>query len=190
MSIRAFTVDICIDSPHWDGNNVSYWEDVIGEAINATLFVVNPVLCQYSLVFSVLFTDDDRICKLNREFRGKNIATNILSWPALLFESFEEKRNFGTVWQRKMLDRIQNEIGQSGSSEGVFIGDIALSYSTIEREATHIGAEFSDYVAFLVMHGVLHLLGYTHDSDSDEQYMKSFEKRACKKMGLVVETLE
>ena len=95
---------------------------------------------------SVLLTEDVRMTGLNEEWRGKTGATNVLSF--------------------------------SGDLDGpgpALLGDVVLSFETVEREAAAGGINFSDHVAHLVVHGVLHLLGYDHETDADAERMESLE---------------
>jgi probable rRNA maturation factor len=93
----------------------------------------------------ILLTDDDSVQALNRDFRQKDYATNVLSFPS-----------------------PPNPEGQ--------IGDIALAYGVCAREAAEQGKPLSHHLQHLVAHGVLHLLGYDHESDDEAEAMEALER--------------
>lgn len=103
---------------------------------------------------SILLADDAKIRELNRRFRGKDQPTNVLSFPA------------------------------ETSANGVrFFGDIALALETLLREAETEGKRADGHLSHLVIHGVLHLLGYDHESERDAEKMESLETRLVKALG-------
>ncbi len=98
---------------------------------------------------SVTFCDNAYIRDLNREHRGRDSATDVLSFP--LYEAFE---------------------AQHVDEEPVSLGDIVISLERAEEQADEIGQPFYDEVAFLCIHSTLHLLGYDHErSEEDEEDM-------------------
>jgi probable rRNA maturation factor len=99
---------------------------------------------------SVVLTDDDRIRKLNRDWRGIDKPTNVLSFPAQLLPG--------------RLD-----------SAPALLGDIVIAYETTAREARAEGKPFAHHLAHLAVHGFLHLLGYDHDSDEEAEAMERLE---------------
>jgi probable rRNA maturation factor len=99
--------------------------------------------CELSIVLS----DDAFIQELNREYRNKNQATDVLSFP-------------------------MNE-GILRSPTGLLLGDIVISLDTAARQAEELGGTLLDEVTSLLIHGILHLMGYTHENDTNEKRMKS-----------------
>ena len=119
---------------------------------------------------SLLACDDARIGVLNAEFRGKPVATNVLSWPAEDLSPDQEgaapltpKPDFG------------GEIP---------LGDIAIAFDTCEREAVEAGKSMTDHVTHLIVHGTLHLLGYDHIRDADATLMEGLETRILGRLGI------
>ncbi len=100
---------------------------------------------------SVLFTDDVEMQSLNRTWRGKDTSTNVLSFPAA--------------------QSIALPKGQT-----VPLGDIVLAYETVAQEINQSGKPALHHVAHLLVHGVLHLLGYDHDNDDDAMRMENKER--------------
>lgn len=108
---------------------------------------------------SLLGCDDARIAELNQQFRGKAKPTNVLSWPAA--EDFPP--------------------AQVGPRE---LGDIAIAYDTCAREARAQGKQFADHVTHLLVHGVLHLLGYDHIEAGEAAEMEALEVEILGKLGI------
>ena len=105
---------------------------------------------------SVVLTDDTEQRELNREWRGKDKPTNVLSFPQI--------EPFGTV-------------------TGI-LGDIVLARETLEREAAELGKPFADHFTHLIVHGFLHLLGYDHEVDTEALRMEGLETRILAALGI------
>jgi probable rRNA maturation factor len=107
---------------------------------------------------SVLFTSDEEVRTLNAAWRGKDKATNVLSFPMA-------------------------EEGDLASAR--LLGDIALAYGVCAREAAEKQVAIETHAAHLVVHGTLHLLGYDHEtSDVDAEAMEETERRALASIGI------
>ncbi len=125
---------------------------------------VEQCLAHPRLEASILFTCDDAVHALNREWRGKDKPTNVLSFP--------------------MLER--DELLQlAPDGPPVLLGDIALAHETCAREAAEKGASLADHAAHLVIHGLLHLAGRDHEiSPRDAQEMEALEVKALALLGI------
>lgn len=147
-----------------DGWPSSYdWADLAYRAAEAAEQVA-PELANQRLTASVLFTIDEDIRTLNREWRTKDKPTNVLSFPMLL---------------RDELRRLAPEGGPE------MLGDLALAWETCLREAAAKGIETEDHTAHLLVHGFLHLAGYDHEiSDADAEAMEALEIKALAILGL------
>lgn len=117
---------------------------------------------------ALLACDDARIATLNAEFRGKATPTNVLSWPSEDRASLQE----GAVPPPPVSD---------GDPE---LGDLAIAYDTCLTEAADAGKPIGDHVTHLLVHGILHLLGYDHIRDKDATLMERTEVEILGKMGL------
>ena len=102
----------------------------------------------------VVLCDDAEIRELNRRWRGFDKATNVLSFPA----------------------------GSSGP--GAPLGDIAISYETVAREALADNKTMSAHLSHLAVHGYLHLVGFDHESDAEAEEMESLERRVLNGLGI------
>ena len=143
------------DDPDWEALCVRAHE---------TIAAVEPALAHDRLTTSVLFTSDEQVHDLNKEWRGKDKPTNVLSFP--------------------MLEREELlELGEDGPPE--MLGDIALAFGTCEREALEKGISLADHTTHLLIHGFLHLAGHDHvDSDEQAAAMEKLEIDALAKLGI------
>jgi probable rRNA maturation factor len=107
---------------------------------------------------SVLLTDDKAMAALNEKWRGKEGPTNVLSFPG--------------------------DDGPTAPGAPVFLGDIVLAFETLEREAAGDGKPFSDHLVHLVVHGVLHLRGYDHETDDEAAEMEALETELLAGLGI------
>ena len=119
----------------------------------------------------VMGCDDARIAALNADFRGKPQPTNVLSWPS------EER---GAEFVGEMPD--PPEPGSAEDPES--LGDIAIAWETCAAEAGAQGKPMQDHVTHLIVHGVLHLLGYDHIEDEDATLMEALEVRILASLGV------
>jgi len=82
------------------------------------------------------------------------------------------------------IDKPTNVLSFPSAAGGDFLGDIAIAYETCEREADAGGIAFRDHAAHLIVHGLLHLVGYDHDADEDANEMESLETRILAALGV------
>ncbi|RKF17274.1 rRNA maturation RNase YbeY [Roseovarius spongiae] len=117
---------------------------------------------------AVLGCDDARIAALNADFRDRPQPTNVLSWPAE--------------------DRGPRDPGAAPDApwpgDDPELGDIAIAYDTCAREAGAAGRPLAAHATHLVVHAVLHLLGYDHIRDADAALMQALEVRILCKLGI------
>ena len=119
----------------------------------------------------VMGCDDARIAGLNADFRGKPQATNVLSWP---------------TWDlaAEVAGAVPEAPQAGGADDPESLGDIALAWETCQREAEQAAKPFVDHVSHLIVHGVLHLLGYDHIRDADADLMEGGEVRILATLGI------
>lgn len=147
-------IDILVEAPVWE--RVPDLEPQIRKAVEAAL-TAESASTTASRTVSILLADDGGIQELNRQWRGKDKPTNVLSFPAL---------------------------PMPGGVSDPSLGDIALAYETCAREAEDEGKALSDHVMHLVVHGILHLLGYDHDTDHDAEVMEAREVAILATLGI------
>lgn len=115
---------------------------------------------------SLSFVDDEMIRELNEEYRGINRATDVLSFAMHEQKEQEEPE----IWYE---DEVPN-----------LLGDIVISLTTAQRQATEYGHSLERELGFLFVHGFLHLLGYDHENDEAEQTMFELQEKILLKAGL------
>jgi probable rRNA maturation factor len=139
---RRVVPDIAIESDLWRAEPQA--EGCVRDALDAAASRVPG-----DGEVSVLLSDDETVRVLNRQWRGLDKPTNVLSFPAA-----------------------------APTSDGVppLLGDIAIAYETLAREASEEGKPVLHHLAHLVVHGYLHLMGYDHQSESEAEAMESLER--------------
>jgi probable rRNA maturation factor len=126
------------------------------QATEAALAIAPVQPCD-SAELSLLLTDDKRIRTINRDWRGFDKATNVLSFPAA------------------PPDRV---------AMSPVLGDIVIAYETVEREALAEDKSLADHFSHLVIHGLLHLLGEDHETEAEAQRMEGLEVAALARLGI------
>ena len=111
---------------------------------------------------SVVLADDAFVRTLNRDYRGQDRATDVLSFP---------------VHEPPHLDPPPGEMP-------LMLGDVVLARETVQRDSASTGVGLADRVSHLVVHGVLHLLGHDHDEPVAERRMRALESRTLLALGL------
>ena len=154
------TVDCMIEDRRWAAVDLEALAEAAAEATFSHLNLIG-------FEVSVLGCNDARIAILNEDFRGKPMPTNVLSWPS------DERGAAVDGGQPLPPSRTDPELG-----------DIAIAYDTCAAEAEAAGKNIADHTTHLVVHGILHLLGYDHDRDQDATLMEGLESRILGNMGL------
>jgi len=162
----AELVDTLIEDARWAGADLPA---VAERAARAALTGVG--LRPEGFLISLMGCDDARIAGLNADFRGKPQPTNVLSWPSE--------------------DHVAAVVGGSPDvpapgpdADPHSLGDIAIAWETCQREAAEQGKTLVDHVTHLVVHAVLHLLGYDHVEDEDAALMEAIEVRTLASLGV------
>ncbi len=158
--------DILIEDPRWEAPGLeelaprAFAEALAGLGLDPARFAISLLAC-----------DDARIRTLNADFRGRDAPTNVLSWPA-------EERASGVPGRPPALPAPARE------GPPLELGDIAIAWETCAREAEAAGISVHDHAAHLLIHALLHLLGYDHQCDADATLMEGIEARTLARMGL------
>jgi probable rRNA maturation factor len=152
-------VETLRQSTLWDASSV---RDAMLTRVAAAAFAAagprHPRPCAVTLVLA----DDATVRALNRQWRGKDAPTNVLSFPA----------------------GIDAEHWSAPECEPRPLGDVVLAFETIAREASAAGIALTDHAAHLVVHGVLHLLGFEHEDETEAEEMESIERRVLAQFGV------
>lgn len=150
-------------------------DELIVSVINEALDYVG---CPYECSVNVLLTDDTGIRDMNRDFRGIDKATDVLSFPML---SFESPADFSGV-EENPSEYADPETGE------LVLGDIVISSERARAQAAEFGHSLKREVAFLTAHSMLHLCGYDHMDDAERSVMEQKQEEILIKLGITRET--
>ena len=164
IKLMNIIVEIAQESDEWD--NIPYVnESLFSEMASIVLSRYPNFLKVKELELSILLTGAKQMQSLNNEFRNKDKATNVLS-----FSDIE-------IGWRKIVEFIPD-------SDYMYLGDIAFGYEVIDLEAKNKLISFQDHFKHLVIHAILHLIGYDHIKDKDAQAMESLEIQILEGIGI------
>jgi probable rRNA maturation factor len=150
-------IDIDINTEAGDWPDEDTLRDIASQAASATMAELG-MASDVTTELSLLFTDDAHVQVLNREWRGKDKPTNVLSFPA-----------FDTA---------------PGDPLPPMLGDVALALETVQREATLENKPFPHHLTHLIVHGLLHLLGYDHEVEDEAEEMEALERSILARLAI------
>jgi len=127
--------------------------------------------CPYEVQASVVITDNENIRQTNKEFRGIDKATDVLSFP---MHQYSEPAFY---------DELEDEDFDPESDELV-LGDIMISFERATEQAVEFGHSVKREIAFLTAHSVLHLLGYDHMEDEERIIMEEKQEAILQGLGI------
>ena len=159
-------VETMIEDARWEAFGLAAVADRAGRAVLAGLDLPGA-----GFAISLMGCDDARIAVLNADFRGKPQPTNVLSWP-----SQERGAEFAGEAPEPP------EPGEADDPDP--LGDIAIAWETCAREAGEQDKPMVDHVTHLIVHGMLHLLGYDHVEEEDAALMEGLEVRILASLGV------
>ena len=148
----------------WDSSRP--WEELVRDAAQAAIAEsAYPELTASDrpVELSVRLTGDAEVRALNAEWRGKDKATNVLSFPLSEADDLKQAKLAGPE---------------------LLLGDIVLARGVCEAEAGDKGVSVEQHAAHLLVHGTLHLLGYDHHEDGEAEDMEAREVRALARLGI------
>jgi probable rRNA maturation factor len=158
MSPSALPItEILVTADCWQAEPEA--EAVIDRAIAAAAEFIATDVGESEL--AIMLTDDGGIQTLNRNWRGIDKATNVLSFPAL------------------------QPLGPRQADDAPrMLGDIAIAYETTRREADEEQKPFHHHLSHLAVHGFLHLIGHNHEKDQEAETMESLEREILSQLGI------
>jgi probable rRNA maturation factor len=143
------------------------WETLATQACTAALAASSHAAladAASEVEVSVRLSDDAEVQTLNRDYRGKDKPTNVLSFPMVPADMIE---------------------GLANSDDGeVLLGDIVLAAETVRAEAVDKQITIAAHAKHLIVHGLLHLLGYDHDDEGQAEHMEALETTALVALGV------
>ncbi len=139
--------------------------------------VVDTVLdiekCQYEAEVSLLITGDDEIREINKQERNIDSPTDVLSFP---MGEYDEPADFSNIEESPEYFNV--ETGE------LMLGDIVLSYDRIRSQAGEYGHSERREYAFLIVHSMLHLIGYDHIEEADRELMEERQRVIMDALGI------
>ena len=147
-----------------------WWKNIINKSFEKKLKLIVEQIIKNNRVLgfknkfsiSILFTGDKKINQLNKKFRKINSPTNVLSFPSI------------------PIDINTNNFLDLDCNSSIFLGDIVISSDTLIKEANNEKKIEEDHLIHLFIHGVLHLLGYDHETSYDAKIMETLEIKILK----------
>jgi probable rRNA maturation factor len=152
--IAPVTADILVTAACWQAEPNA--ETLVQRAIEAAAQQA-PASAEAAEV-AIVLTDDSGIKTLNRDWRGIDKPTNVLSFPATQ--------------------------APAGSAQPRMLGDIAIAYEITRREAESENKPFAHHLSHLAVHGFLHLIGFDHETDADAEKMEGLERTILASLGV------
>jgi len=144
-------IDIQMQSPLWNTQPLAL--QTVREAVDAAA----GALSTEGGEVSILLTDDSEIARLNRDWRGIDKPTNVLSFPASSHRASQGEK---------------------------LLGDIVIAYETLEREARDESRDFLHHLAHLAVHGFLHLIGFDHETNAQAEEMEGLESSIMMRLNM------
>jgi probable rRNA maturation factor len=127
---------------------------------------------------TICLVSDAEIARMNEAFRKKRGPTDVLSFPAVARRKQRKRGSGRTVLNGNRAAKL----ARRGNSDTKYLGDVAISPATALRNAKEFGRTLPNELQILILHGVLHLLGYDHETDHGQ--MQRFELRLRRRFGL------
>lgn len=157
------TISVAVDAPAWP-THLADPKAVCRRALAATMGQIPTPPWLAAAEISILLTDDATVRRLNAAHRGKDRATNVLSFPTF--------------------DRVLESAPRHLPPGPIPLGDIVLALETVRAEAAAAGKPLSNHVSHLVVHGCLHLLGFDHQNTEDAAHMEDLERTILAQLGI------
>lgn len=159
------SVETTVAAGDWD--EAVDWAELASQAC-AVALAATPhaglATSEFATEVAVRLTDDGEVRQLNASYRGKDRPTNVLSFPMI---------------QTDLLEAVSN--GDDGEQ---LLGDIVLAHETVAREAAEKAIAVADHARHLIVHGLLHLLGYDHENEPEAVHMEMLEREALGRIGV------
>ncbi|NBO19438.1 MAG: rRNA maturation RNase YbeY [Proteobacteria bacterium] len=159
----ALDVTIHLNHPDWKSVLRPYCKTV-RETCAAALEATPLARIDATWSVAVVLADDAFVHQLNRDFRGKDRPTNVLSFPSA--------------------DNIKGRARKLAAAGDTDLGDVILALETVQREAAAQGKHPRQHAQHLLVHGILHLLGHDHMKPAEAARMEGLEVKILKKQGI------
>ncbi len=160
----SYSYEVLVNASCWNDEDINPAEILTALLPHIETHIPQPEGTNASLFeLCIVLSDDDEVQTLNRDYRGKDTPTNVLSFATLDDETADLTMGYAPAFP---------------------LGDIVLAYETIQREAIEQNKNFHDHFAHLLTHGILHLLGYDHIEEDDAQEMEALETKILAQLNI------
>lgn len=143
------------------------YEKTIKKVVEQCFKVEN--LQNTNLYMSITLTDPEEIKRINRQFRNIDKATDVLSFP---------------MFEKEEIEKIKEEEAPKNTQVQDILGDIVISIQKVEEQAKEYGHSFERELAYMVVHGFYHLMGYDHMIEEDKKVMRQKEENVLVKLNI------
>ena len=138
---------------------------LLGESVFKTLRQ------RVNLTAEISFCSEEEIQQINNETRGKNLVTDVLSFPAL------------NVIAGEIIKKKNYPFDTDPETGGVFLGSIIICEKRAKEQAEEYGHSLTREIYYLAVHGLMHLFGYDHETEEDKAVMREMEESALELIG-------
>ena len=160
---EVLRIEYIIEDPRW---KIRGLKSKTRKAVQATLQQLGYFKSLGRCTLTILLACDDKLKELNKDFRKKNQPTNVLSFPGYSLS----EGNFSPILE--------------SGDKFPYIGDIAVSYDCVYIESEGQAKDFMNHYLHLIIHSVLHLLGYDHIKPKQAKKMESLEIVVLSQLGI------
>lgn len=161
INTTAFDIDIIVEDQEWQKCLPGY-EDLCQKTTNVVFSYINLIQnIEKHVEFSITLTNDKQIQSLNADYRGKNKPTNVLSFPQIIWSQDD--------WKDEPV---------------LMLGDVVISIETLKKECEEQSKTFEDHFTHMLVHSLVHLFGYDHETDEEAEEMESLEIKILKDMDI------
>ena len=161
------TVDVVIKSKIWE-KEISI-EKFIAKTCEKLILLteIKKILKKnFKVEVSILLVSNRQMQKINLQFCGKNKPTNVLSFSAL---------------DEKLIHKVGLQKAVKACDE-LFLGDVVIAYETLKKESLAQKKKFRDHLAHLILHSILHLIGFDHENKKMAEIMENLEIKILQKL--------
>ena len=125
----------------------------------------------------ITIVDDEEIREINREQRGKDMSTDVLSFPTVNYPAGQTAGSCAKLLRREYDPEM----------DACLLGDIVISMDHVRAQAEEYGHSMQRESGYLLTHGLFHLMGYDHMTDEDKPVMRAMEEKSLASIGLTRE---
>lgn len=151
------SLDIMIADDRW----APYFDEALHADIGQLVIFTSALIEGDGFTACLRWTNNDEMQALNAQFRDKDKATNVLSFPNYVSGDFPNE-----------------------DDSGLFLGDVAFGFETMKTEAEEMGIPIGAHMRHLIIHGLLHLIGCDHEDEDDATEMEGLEIAALSVIGV------